>query len=314
MSQDTDFDDEPKPAPRISDTAAAISAGEQIGAVIGKTIDLPRHRPIVLIRKGSQYELSDVSGARMANPDALKRTAIFTSVDSFCEYVNDFSLVPADKEADGQTRIYAELPSAGPVPRPGDSVKPISNFTVTSILDDHAFNKPPQWCDHRAMLTLPRSTAWAEWLSIHRKPLNQRELAEFLEDHIAQIVRPDAARMLDIASNINVSKAATFKSAVRVDNGQVQVQYVENVKDEARDDSFKIPTEITISVPVFEFTKPVTLKVRLRYRIESNALSLMLIIDRNPADVEREAFINDVCTRIQSQTELTVLFGGVLPE
>lgn len=289
-----------------SDIASAIKAGEDLGAKIGKVISISnRHAPYILVRDGNSWKCVETDAALLQRPRSLFRLVKFTSADSFCKYLNEFPT--------GTTRCYATLPAVtidlpfepgnGPVPATTDP------FRINAIIDDHA-DGFPSWCDHHARLELARSKEWAEWLAIHRTPMTQRQFAEFIEDHIGQIVIPDGARMLDIASAINVSTSAAFKSAVRLDNGQVQIQYVETVKDENQDGACKIPQTLGLEMPVFDFCDPVTVTARLRYRICEGKLSLSIILD-NAAKIESDIFIEEVCHRVASETKRPLYFGNV---
>ena len=289
-----------------SDIAAALEAGETIGAEIGKVIRISdRHAPYLLVRDCKSWKCIETDAALLERPRTLNRHVVFTDVTSFCDYLKEFP--------GGTTRCYATLPQITPDAVPdgmSQKLNTAEQFGICALLDDHAEGKP-SWCDHKARLQLARSQAWAEWLSIHRVPLTQRQFAEFIEDHIGQIVNPDGARMLDIASAINVSTSAAFKSAVNLGNGQIQLQYVETVKDENQDGVCKIPQKLELELPVFDFTAPVTITARLRYRIAEGKIALALILD-NAAQVERTVFIEDVCHTVQDTTKRPLYFGEVI--
>ncbi|SDC45312.1 DUF2303 family protein [Nocardioides lianchengensis] len=148
--------------------------------------------------------------------------------------------------------------------------------------------------DHRVVLELVQTDAWKAWRALDKKALTQEQFAEHLEDRANDVVTPDAATMLEIASSLIATTGVDFKSAVRLGDGQVQLRYEETTQARAGEGGdLEIPQTFTIAVAPFEGADPVELIARFRYRITSGRLSLFYAL-LNPDDIVRAAFIEYV--------------------
>lgn len=148
--------------------------------------------------------------------------------------------------------------------------------------------------DHRVALELIPTPEWQTWLGNNKKLLNQQGFAEHLEDNAADVVRPDAATMLEVASSLVATNGVEFKSAVRLDNGQVQVRYEETTTARAgHAGDLEIPQTFTIAVAPFVGSDPVEVEARFRYRINGGNLALSYALLR-PEQIARQAFLDHV--------------------
>lgn len=148
--------------------------------------------------------------------------------------------------------------------------------------------------DHRIELELLPTEEWKAWTALDKKLLVQSAFAEHLEDNAADVVDPDAATMLEIASSLIATTGADFKSGIRLDNGQVQFRFEETTTARAgHSGDLDIPTEFTIAIAPFVGSDPVELTARFRYRINNGALGLSYALLR-PEQVARQAFLDHV--------------------
>src|SRR5207237_7862330 len=107
-------------------------------------------------------------------------------------------------------------------------------LAVTAILNDHEGGAGsetrapgnPAWGDHRAELKLKHTPEWEHWLRADKKLLSQADFAEHIDAGLKEIVTPEGATMLEIAQSIEGSVSAEFKSAKRLRDGNVQIEYV----------------------------------------------------------------------------------------
>lgn len=167
------------------------------------------------------------------------------------------------------------------------------------------------WGDHRATLTLRQTPGWAAWTQASGKLVDQIQFAEFLEDRAADVVDPDAARLLEIATSIEATTSAAMKSASRLDNGEVKLRYEETIDARAgQAGDLTIPSRIELALSPYEGMDPYKVTARFRYRLNNGSLRLGIVIDR-PEDILRAAF-GDVTGLIETTTSQVVLHGTPL--
>ena len=177
--------------------------------------------------------------------------------------------------------------------------------TIRAVIDYHGAAKegsdgPPRFASHTCTLKLERSTEWNAWKGQADKPIEQHAFADFVEERSPDFVDPDAATMLEIATNFQVNRKMQFTSAVRLESGDVQFQYTTDTASK----SLEIPNSFKIRVPVFKHGDPVEVSARFRYRISEGDLRLRYKLDR--ADVVYDNAWLDVVEAIRARTSLVV--------
>lgn len=242
---------------RQASIQAAIDAGRELGEGFGtvRMVD-SRHRPFILVKNAEGgLEVRGLDELALDRPKTVRRVITLHDQDGFSAYVNAFKL-------EGRTRIYGDRLSG----------------RVSAVLDDHKSSDPADasWCDHRAVLLLADSPQWAAWRAHDGEKMAQVEFAEFLEDRVDDIIEPAGAQMLEIAMRLEAAKSADFRSAIRLDSGQVQFRYEENVKAQtsAGGEEIKIPTMIKLRLPVYFGGQEYEIDARFRYRLSQGGLAL----------------------------------------
>lgn len=114
------------------------------------------------------------------------------------------------------------------------------------------------------------SPEWQAWAGVDGKRLTHALFAEWLEDHLPEVVEPSGAELLEIAKELQVRRDVEFRSAVRLTSGAQSFNYQEN--DAAG--AFSLPPTISLGIPPFEGSPKYRLEVRIRYRLEAGKLSL----------------------------------------
>ncbi len=159
------------------------------------------------------------------------------------------------------------------------------------------------------MLRLRTTDAWKQWGAKDNRLMSQEEFAEHLEDHLAELVSPPAAEMLEIAQSFQASIKAEFQSSTRLSSGQRQFQYVETVASKAgQKGQLTIPETFEIGLVPFEGAAPYKMTARFRHRIEGDRLRLAYKLER-PDDVLRAAFA-DVLAAVTEAVEEPVMNGS----
>lgn len=196
-----------------------------------------------------------------------------------------------EKHADDDTEVYADS----------------DRLTVTAVLDAHQADGP-RFNEHVLRLALRETEAWKQWAARDGKLVDQEQFAEFLEDHLPELLEPSAGEMLEIAQSFQANSKVEFQSASRLSSGQRQFQYVETSTAKAgQKGQLSVPETFTIGLVPFEGSEGYKLVARLRYRIGQNGLVLGYKLER-PGDIRAKAFA-DVVTAIGEHIEQPVMNG-----
>jgi uncharacterized protein YfdQ (DUF2303 family) len=180
-------------------------------------------------------------------------------------------------------------------------------LTITAVLNAHSA-ADASWGDHRVVLALRTTDAWKQWIQHDGQLLEQEAFAEFLEDHLPELLEPSSADMLEIAQSIQAASKVDFQSGVRLSSGQRQFQYVETTTTKAgQKGQLTVPEVFTIGLVPFEGSEGYKLTARLRYRITDRGLRMGYKLER-PADTLRTAF-GDVVNVIDGDIEQPVMNG-----
>jgi uncharacterized protein YfdQ (DUF2303 family) len=231
-----------------------------------------------------QVETVDLTGPEYTGQIARKtgRTTVRDAA-SFLAYYG--------KHADDASEVYADVEA----------------LTITAVLDAHSADEPG-FGEHRLTLALRRTKAWEEWLSLDGKLVDQDRFANFLEDHLPNLVEPDAATMLEIAQSIKATTKADFQSSSRLQSGERKFAYVEDTKASAgAKGDLSIPEVFKIAVPPFEGADAYSMTARFKYRLDHSHLTLGFKLEQ-PEERARAAF-TDVLTAITEDITVPILNG-----
>ncbi|MGW3025828.1 DUF2303 family protein [Streptomyces sp. NPDC001221] len=181
-------------------------------------------------------------------------------------------------------------------------------LTVTAVLDANTPDAA-RWAGHRLHLALRETTAWKQWLHMDGELMKQETFAEFLEDHLPELLEPSSADMLEIAQSFQAAVKVDFQSASRLSSGQRQFQYVETVQSKAgQKGQLTVPETFVIGLVPFEGSEGYKLTARLRHRIGQDGLRLGYKLER-PDEIRRTAFA-DVVAAVGEQINTAVMNGS----
>jgi uncharacterized protein YfdQ (DUF2303 family) len=273
------------------------TAVEQIAALADRTkarvelVALPRLALPQGVAVGAPHVLVSYSGsgevkihdllphvaAMMGKPVRRSGVAVTTSLASFCDLVrrhaakNSVIFLDANWRAPKLTAVLDyHLQS---------DVK----FDSTFGDDDYARNGK-----HRVTYAFPLSDAWKAWIELNGKPMAQLEFATLIEDRIGEVAAPteeeefkwgtqfrttfaNPSDLIDLARGLEVRVGSTVKNRVRLDSGEVQLQF-ETENRTADGQPLIVPGLFMVSVPAFYLGDPLRIPARLRYRVKDGAL------------------------------------------
>jgi hypothetical protein len=146
------------------------------------------------------------------------------------------------------------------------------------------------WGQHRATIKFSESRKLKEW----RKTLEwmtQTEFANFLEDHLEDVLEPAGQELLGIATDLEASSSGGFKGRVNLDNGSVALHYQNEVET-----AVAIPRNLTLGIPLFEHGDRYRLGARLRFGITGGSVKFRLLFTnlQDAKDQEFERIVQEV--------------------
>ncbi len=158
---------------------------------------------------------------------------------------------------------------------------------------------------HHARLTLETDPLFAPWrnaIETGRK-FGQAEFADFIDDHRAIILRPDAATIAETALNLQDNRQLSVQSKVNRANGRFSFTYSEG----GDSGQASVPEGLTLQAPIFRGDVPVDIDVKIRYRLAEGKVAFYFVAPGFAA--QKSAVVDRIAAEIGQSTDLPVLFG-----
>lgn len=232
--------------------------------------------PHVILPAGFTLAAPDLERL-LPEPTRTRRIVVANDIGGFIAYSKDFKTE--------RTALFCGPPD---------------NAKLEARLDDHKPSSPSH-VTHQCFFHCPKTTEYATWMGANKVKTTQVAFAEFIENNLRDIIKPDGNEVLAAALNFRDHGSAEFSSAMRLSDGRVQFQFVE--KETAG--QVRFPETIEIAIPVFEGQKTrYTVKAKTRYRVQSGELTLWYELER-PDLVLRQAY-NDLIEEVEKQVGIAV--------
>jgi uncharacterized protein YfdQ (DUF2303 family) len=199
----------------------------------------------VLVGRDGEQRIESLS-----NYEAPRKKAAvaFVEQESFVEYVTLY--------AGMDTRVFCDLDKA----------------SFLAVIDYHRVNAGDaegRRGEHRATLQLRFAEGFTAWQAVAKQPVSQAVLAEFLEDHYADITEPEGAEILELVKTLEVNNDVAFKSAQRSSDGGYNLNYQETVTAKAgQAGTIEVPSKLLLELQVFQGGRVMELPVRIRFRLD----------------------------------------------
>jgi uncharacterized protein YfdQ (DUF2303 family) len=257
---------------------AAIAAGEQLSKVQNVIRDEGCEHTKVIIKEGFRLELIDND---LKRPIRKSGTKEFTSVKSFCSYVNKH------KSAD-ETVIIADEDKG----------------QMLAILNDDGKEKPA-WADFKAYLKLGHSKQFQTWLCNREKKFNQEDFADFIEDNRTDLmvgtIKIDGAEFKNISPlelkrlilDLKMTMQESLSSKLDPVTGATSLSYV---SEEIGKGNVVIPEKFVIAIPIYKTGDIFQVTILLRLRVREDQASFYYFIDQ--LELLKETAFDEVCKRI----------------
>lgn len=180
-----------------------------------------------------------------------------------------------------------------------------------AIINDHGEDEmAPDWRDHRATFTPVFSEEWNRWTKQNKEPFSQAAFASFIEDNLKDIAsvegQPTGAQMLEMALTFEANQDMRFKSAIRLQNGGVQMSFVQD--DDAQTlQKMQVFDRFSVGFPVFWNGDAYRIDARLRYRVRDGKLAFWYELIRQ--DKVLESATQTLIAQIREKTGTPFFFG-----
>jgi len=176
------------------------------------------------------------------------------------------------------------------------------------------------WGDHVVTLKRKRTRGFAAWMDHNEKWLAQQQFAEFLEQRLGEIHEPAGADLLEVAQFFQAHTAITVVSARKLSNGQVQMQYTEEIKESGGvNGDTKVPTEFTLVLRPYMDSEPreegqvdtdqFVTSARLYYRLAQGKVTFMFRLAEEFL-LQLDGVHNAAIERVRERTDIPVLLAG----
>ncbi len=303
-------------APQVTQVSGGeASSRRPCNVLIVPTIDGRRQSVSVVSVKKLLDEYAD-------HPDRRSGTATVTTLVSMVDLVN--------RHKGTNSALFA---SDG---RSGSGRDELPKPRLVAVIDYHHQGPPsseeeaepglPQFCQHRVGYAFPLSDEWKAWAEQDGKPMAQIEFARFIEDHLLDVVPPDAAgdtanlmaqalgvtyathaRLLELSRGLEISVDHKLAQIVNLQTGEARVTFTEEHTD-AHGAPITIPGAFILGIPVFRgATDRYQIPVRLRYRKQGGSLTWWFELYR--ADAAFDIAFRDACELVRAGTLLPLYFG-----
>lgn len=264
------------------DVVAILRAGAAMGSP--RTVE-PGGWPYTIVPEG--MTLSGLEGY-LAAPRGVRHVVKVTTLEAFVSQLKRF-------------------PSARPVLFGQES-----EGAIKAVMD-FSEDGQPKWGRHVITLALEPSREWLTWTKASGKNMDQVTFAGFLEDNLPDIAEPAGAAILQMASSLEVKKSVQFASSVRLDNGQHQLSYLEDIQGSSTKGSLQVVDRFTLGLAPWRGLPLYKVEARLRYRMAEGKVAFWIDLLR-PHKVVEAAWV-DVCagvtTALKGTFDVAVLPGTV---
>ncbi len=260
-------------------TKTAIEAGKLIASA-----DIVEIAGVPMLRVPGNYEVREYP-EYMERPRRIRFSMEAHTVEGFCDYI---------------TR-YGDEPVA--------LFHSIEHPFFKAIFDFHEQGKP-NWCDHNATLAMTKSQQFSDWCELAARPVDQMAFAEFIEQHADDVNAPPVTELLEAVLNFRQTTNINFSSVRRLDNGQTELVYQETDvgHQDAGRQATRLPSEITLAIPVFEGGTVYAIRALLRYRAREGGIKLWFEIAQLPK-VRRQA-VQDVIDQVRRNLPDVPMYAG----
>jgi uncharacterized protein YfdQ (DUF2303 family) len=263
----------------------------ELGALSTKPRIVEDGKTYVVPGKDGGVELVKVPD-EAEHPLGIKAARTVTDARSFIDYVN--------RHSDEHTEIWADQ----------------KRSTIVAVIDSHASAEiilgaggRPGYERHKLTLTLEHTPSWLAWAKLDREQVAQEVFAEHIEENIADVLKPAAADLLELAQTFQATRGVEFGQSTRLSNGEFQIVYSETLDGKAgRKGDVVIPDEILLGLIPYLGGEGYQIPAKFRWRLRDSVLTLGYSLVR--PDVILEKAFADVLNVVRAGITDRPIFLG----
>lgn len=222
----------------------------------------------------------------MPSYPARKRAVItITSILSYVQYINDH-------KEDNHTALFFDVESG----------------KCHGIIDYHEQSQSgkAQFNEHRANLTLVKTESWMDWSRNDGEWKTQEDFAQLIESMMIDIVKPDAADVLEMTKGLEATGKMNFKSAVSLEDGNRELVY-ENTISAKAPGSIEIPKSFELGIAPFIGADKKSINARFMYRVRDGEVRMSYKLIR-PKQFLIES-VEEAAALVEKKTNVPVYVG-----
>ena len=161
---------------------------------------------------------------------------------------------------------------------------------VFDFLSNVSMGRDAGWGQLRAQIKFSESRKLKEWKRT-LEWMSQTDFANFLEDHLEDVLTPSGQDLLSIATDLEASSQGSFKGKVNLQNGSTKLCYQDDVET-----TVEVPRLLTLGIPLFEHGDKYKLGARLRFVIAGGSVKFKLLFTnlQDAKDQEFERIVQEI--------------------
>lgn len=233
----------------------------------------------------------------MDRPSHVRKEITFTDIESFTSYYHMF-------KKGYEPRVFSI-----------DNPYEIDMMAVLDYDKVEDAGTKPSWCSNVIKLSLAQHPDFAFFLNTSGERHTQEDFALLVEQYTSLFTEPDGATMLEIAQDLRGSKSANWKAGKRLANGQVSIEYTEEVNAQTRRGDILVPEYVTIRTPMFLGGEPIDLRMAFSYRLNDGKIQFSFRLLAREAIREEIARIkDDISKKLDAHVFNVSGFHGIITE
>lgn len=301
------------------DIKEAIDRITQLSEPKLEDLSLAGDKPVVVTAESHKlHSVKKLLDEYATRPDRREGIDKLSDLESLVAWTN--------RHKDAGSVVFVDTARAAP------KMTSIVDFDQAGEGDDKA-----RFRRFRCLYEFPLDKRWQEWRRIDGQPMSQREFAEFIEDHVLDLIAPDVSadgegntiapapevvsrflalaggrcafpsEMVTLSRGLKVTVDSKVENRVTMQSGEGALLFQEEHKD-SNGVKLDVPQVFLICIPVFDRAEDhYRIPVRLRYRIVSGKVVWLPTLFGADEVIDRA--IEDATRRVAEATGLPVLNG-----